>query len=81
MEVMRREENSVEVEESEEVEEAEVAKEGMDPHTMPKENRRRSLSLSRNLRPREEQAKNRNRRCHHRRLTQTWPTWWQYRPS
>jgi hypothetical protein len=59
VEVTRREEDSVEAEESEEVEEAEVAKEGMDPHTKPKENRSRSLSLSRNPSPREELAKSR----------------------
>jgi hypothetical protein len=60
-----REEDSVE---AREVEEAEVAKEGMDPQTTPKENRSRNPSL------REELAKSRNRRCHHRRLTRTWST-------
>jgi hypothetical protein len=69
-----RDEDSVEAEESEEVEEVEVAKEGVDPQTTPKENKSRSLNLSRNPSLREEQAKSRNRRCHHRRLTRTWPT-------
>jgi hypothetical protein len=63
-----REEDSVEAREVEEAEEAEVAKEGMDPQTTPKENRSRNPSL------REELAKSRNRRCHHRRLTRTWST-------
>jgi hypothetical protein len=67
-------EDSVEVEVSEEVEEAEVAKEGVDPQTTPEENKSRSLSLSRNPSLREELAKSRNRRCHHRCLTRTWPT-------
>jgi hypothetical protein len=40
----------------------------------PKEIRSLSLSLSRNPSLREELAKSRNRRCHHRRLTRTWPT-------
>jgi hypothetical protein len=66
-----REGDSVEAGESGEVEEAEVAKEGVDPHTTPMENR--SLSLSRNPSPREELVKNRSRRCHHRHLTRTWP--------
>jgi hypothetical protein len=71
MEDTRHEEDSVEAEESEEVEEAEVAKEDVDPRTTPKEVRNRSLSLSRNPSPREELAKSKNRRCHHRRLTRT----------
>jgi hypothetical protein len=49
-----REEDSVEAEESGVDEEAEVTKEGVDPHTSPKEDR--SLSLSRNPSPREELA-------------------------
>jgi hypothetical protein len=49
-----REEDSVEAEESGVDVEAEVTKEGVDPHTSPKENR--SLSLSRNPSPREELA-------------------------
>jgi hypothetical protein len=69
-----REEDPVEAEESEEVEEAEVAKEGVDPQMTPKENKSRTLSLSKNPSAKEELAKNRNRRCHHRRLTRTWPT-------
>jgi hypothetical protein len=69
-----REEDSVEAEESEEVEEAEVAKEGVDPYMTPKENKSRSLSLSRNPSLREELAKNRNKRCHHCRLNRTWLT-------
>jgi hypothetical protein len=68
-----REEDSVEAEKSEEVEEAEVAKESVGPYTTSKENMNRSLSLSRNS-PREELAKSRSRRCHHRRLNRTWPT-------
>jgi hypothetical protein len=67
-----REEDSLEAEDYGVDEEAEVTKEGVDPHTTPKENR--SLSLSRNPSPREELVKNRSRRCHHRRLTRTWPT-------
>jgi hypothetical protein len=46
----------VEAEESEEVEEAKVAREGVDPHTTPRENKSRSLSLSRNPSPREKVA-------------------------
>jgi hypothetical protein len=71
MEGMPREEDSVE---AEEVEEAKVAKESVDLQTTPKENKGRSLSLSRNPSLREELSKSRNRRCHHRRLTRTWPT-------
>jgi hypothetical protein len=48
------EEDSLEAEESGVDEEAEVTKEGVDLHTSPKEDR--SLSLSRNLSPREELA-------------------------
>jgi hypothetical protein len=48
------EEDSVEAEESGVDEEAEVTKEGVDSHTMLKENR--SLSLSRNPSPMEELA-------------------------
>jgi hypothetical protein len=51
------------------VEEAEVAKEGVDPRTTPREIRSRSLSLSRYPSPREELAKSKNRRCHRRHLT------------
>jgi hypothetical protein len=58
-----REEDSVEAEDSEKVEEAEVAREGVDPHTTPRENRSRSLSLSRSPSLREELAKSRSRRC------------------
>jgi hypothetical protein len=71
MEVTRREEDTVEAEWAEG---AEVAKEGMNPQTMPKEVRSRSLSLSRYPSPREKLDKSRNRRCHHRRPTRTWPT-------
>jgi hypothetical protein len=76
MEGTPRKEDSVEAEESEEVEEAEGAKKGVDPHTTPKENKSRSLSLSlsRNPSMREELAKSRNKRCHHRCLNRTWPT-------
>jgi hypothetical protein len=76
VEVTRCEEDTVEVEESEE---AEMAKEGVGLQMMSKEVR--STSLSRNPSPREELAKSKNRRCHHRRHTRTWPTCWQYRPS
>jgi hypothetical protein len=48
------EEDPVEAEGSEVDEEAKVSKEGMDPHTSPKEDR--SVSLSRNPSPREELA-------------------------
>jgi hypothetical protein len=67
VEATPRKEDSMEAEESEEVEEAEVAKEGVDSQMTPKEIG--SLSLSRNPSLREELAKSRNRRCHHRRLT------------
>jgi hypothetical protein len=63
-----REEDSMEAEESEE---AEVAKDGVDLYTTSKENRSRSLSLSRHPSPREELAKSRSRRCHHRHLNRT----------
>jgi hypothetical protein len=56
VEGMSREEDSVEAEDSEEVKEAEVAREGVDPHTTPRENRSTSLSLSRNPSLREELA-------------------------
>jgi hypothetical protein len=55
--------------EAEWAEEAEVAKEGVDPQTTPKEVRSRSLSPSRNPSPREELDKSRNRRCYHCHLT------------
>jgi hypothetical protein len=74
VEVTHHEENTVEAEWAEKAEEAEVAKEGVDPQMMPKEVRSRSLSLSRNPSPREELAKSRKRRCHHRHLTRTWTT-------
>jgi hypothetical protein len=54
MEGTPHEEDSVEAEGSEVDEEAEVTKEGVDPHTSPKEDR--SVSLSRNSSPREELA-------------------------
>jgi hypothetical protein len=57
-----------------EVKEAEVAKEDVDPRMTPREVRSRILSLSRNPNPREEPAKSKDRRCHHRHLTRTWPT-------
>jgi hypothetical protein len=45
-----------------------VAKEGVDLHMTPKENKSRILSLSRHPTPMEELAKSRSRRCHHRHL-------------
>jgi hypothetical protein len=74
MEGTPREEDSVEAEESEEVEEAQVAKEGVDLQTTPKENKSRSLSPSRNPSLMEELAKGKNSRCHHHCLTRTWLT-------
>jgi hypothetical protein len=53
-------------------EEAEVAKEDVDPRTTPREVM--SRSLSRNLSPREEPCKSKNKRCHCHHLTRTWPT-------
>jgi hypothetical protein len=47
-------------------EEAEVAKEGVDPRTTPREVRSRTPSLSRYPSQREEPTKSKNRRCHHR---------------
>jgi hypothetical protein len=68
VEVTRREEDTVEVEE------AEVAKEDVDPRMTPREVRSRILSLSRNPNQREEPAKSKDRRCRHRHLTRTWTT-------
>jgi hypothetical protein len=72
MEVTRREEGSVVAEQAAEAEEAESAVE--DPCTMTRELRSRSSSMSRFLSPREEQARLRDTRCHHRHLPRTWPT-------
>jgi hypothetical protein len=74
VEVTRHEEDTMEAECAEEAAEAEVAKEGVDSQTTSKEVKSWSLSLSRNPSPREELAKSRSRRCHHRHLTRTWPT-------
>jgi hypothetical protein len=52
-------------------EDAEVAKEGVDPRTTPREVRSRSLSLSRNPSPREEPTKSKNKRCRRHHLTRT----------
>jgi hypothetical protein len=69
VEVTRREEGSVEVAEAEEAESAVE-----DPCTTTRELRSRSSSTSRYLSPREEQARLRDTRCHHRHLPRTWPT-------
>jgi hypothetical protein len=72
MEVMRHEEDSVVAEQAEEAEEAELV--GEDPCTTTREVRSRSSSMSRYPSPREEQARIRDTRCHHRHLPRTWPT-------
>jgi hypothetical protein len=82
VEVTRHEEGSVVAEQAAEAEEAELA--GEDPCTTTRE--LRSSSTSRYPSPREEQARLRDTRCHHRHLPRTWPTCrrspsWQYRPS
>jgi hypothetical protein len=69
VEVTRHEEDSVEAEQAEEAESA-----GEDPCTTTMELRRRSPSMSRYPSPREEQARRRDTRCHHRHLPRTWPT-------
>jgi hypothetical protein len=74
MEVTRHEEDTVEAEWAEEAEEFEVAKEGVDPRTTPREVRSWSPSLSRYPSLREELIKSKNRRCRRRHLTRTWPT-------
>jgi hypothetical protein len=63
VEVTRHEEGSVEAESAAE-----------DPCTMTRELRSRSSSMSRYPSPREEQARLRDTRCHHRHLPRTWPT-------
>jgi hypothetical protein len=72
VEVTRREEDSVEAEQAAEAEEAELAVE--DPCTTTRELRSRTSSTSRYLSPREEQARLRDTRCHHRHFPRTWPT-------
>jgi hypothetical protein len=67
VEVTRHEEDSVEAEQDEE---AELV--GEDPCTTTMEVRSRSLSTYPS--PREELAKSRDTRCHHRHLPRTWPT-------
>jgi hypothetical protein len=66
VEVMRHEEGSVEAEQAESAVE--------DPCTTTRELRSRSSSMSRYPSPREEQARLRDTRCHHRHLPRTWPT-------
>jgi hypothetical protein len=72
VEVTRHEEDYVEAEQAAEAEQ--VVEAGEDPCTTTKELRRRSSSMSRYPRPREEQARLRDTRCHHRHLPRTWPT-------
>jgi hypothetical protein len=72
VEVTRHEEGSVEAEQAAEAEEAESA--GEDLCTMTRELRSRSSSISRYPSPREEEARLRDTRCHHRHLPRTWPT-------
>jgi hypothetical protein len=62
----------VEAEQAAEAEEAESAVE--DLCTTTRELGSRSSSTSRYLSPREEQARLRDTRCHHRHLPRTWPT-------
>jgi hypothetical protein len=69
VEVTRREEGSVEAGQAAEAEEAESAVE--EPCTTTRELRSRSSSTSRYLSPREEQARLRDKRCHHRHLPRT----------
>jgi hypothetical protein len=71
MEVTRHEEGYVEAEQAAEAEDAESASE--DPCTTTRELRSRSSSTSRCPSPREEQARLKDTRCHHRHLPQTWP--------
>jgi hypothetical protein len=66
VEVTRHEEGSVEVEQAAEAEEAESV--GEDPCTTTRELRSRSSSTRRYPSPREEQARLRDTRCHHRHL-------------
>jgi hypothetical protein len=72
VEVTRHKEGSVEAGQAAEAEEAESAVE--DPCTTTRELRSRSSSTSRYPSPREEQARLRDTRCHHRHLPRTWPT-------
>jgi hypothetical protein len=69
VEVTRHEEGSVE---AEQVAEAESA--GEDPCTTTRELRSKRSSTSRYPSLREEQARLRDTRCHHRHLPRTWPT-------
>jgi hypothetical protein len=71
-EVTHHEEGSTEARQAAEAEEAELAVE--DPRSTTRELRSRSSSTSRYPSPREEQAKLRDTRCHHRHLPRTWPT-------
>jgi hypothetical protein len=68
----RHEEGSVVAEQAVEAEEAESASE--DPCTTTRELRSRSSSTSRYPSPREEQARLKDTRCHHRHLPRSWPT-------
>jgi hypothetical protein len=68
----RHEEGSVVAEQAAEAEEAKPA--GEDPCTTTRELRSRSSSTSRYPSPREEKARLRDTRCHHRHLPRTWPT-------
>jgi hypothetical protein len=58
--------------EAEQAEEAELV--GEDPCTTMREVRSRSSRTSRYPSPREEQARSRDTRCHHRHLPRTWST-------
>jgi hypothetical protein len=68
VEVTRHGEDSAEAEQAVEAESAVE-----DPCTMTRELRSRSSSTSRYPSPREEQARLRDTRCHHRHLPRTWP--------
>jgi hypothetical protein len=72
VEVTRHEKGSVEAEQAAEAEEAESA--GEDPCTTTRELTSKSSSTSRFPSPREEQARLRDMRCHHRHVPRTWPT-------
>jgi hypothetical protein len=72
VQVTRHEEGSAEAWQAAEAKEAELAVE--EPHTTTRELRSRSSCTSRYPSPREEQARLRDTRCHHRHLLRTWPT-------
>jgi hypothetical protein len=72
VEVTRHETDFADAWQDAEAEEAELAVEEL--RTTTREHRSRSSSPSRYPSPREEQARLRDTRCHHRHLPRTWPT-------